>query len=165
MLWVHATQVESTLIVYERLVRPLSGEERDAYCDEVSDVPIELGARPDDVPRTWGDLGRCMDAEYASGRIAVGPDARAIGEALLFPPMAAVPSPFAWANRLVTLGLLPAAVREQYRYGWSDDRTRQLERTLAALRGVRRLSPRVVAWWPDARRVLNDTLRDAVNRR
>ncbi len=154
LLWVHATQVESTLIIYERLVRPLSAEERDAYCEEARDVPIELGARADEVPRTWAALERYMDAEYASGRIAVGPDARVIGDALLFPPMAAVPSPFAWANRLVTLGLLPAEVRAQYRYGWSDDRTRQLDRTLAALRGVRRISPRLVAWWPDARRVL-----------
>ena len=107
------------------------------------------------MPRTWAQLTQYLDAEYTSGRIVVGRDARAIGDALLFPPILAVPSPFAWANRVLTLGLLPDAVRRQYRYGWSDARARQLERTLAALRWVRRASPRLVAWWPDARRVLS----------
>lgn len=152
VLWVHATQIESTLIVYERLVSPLSDEDRDAYCEEASAIAIELGAHTTDVPRSWADLTRYLDAEYASGRIAVGPDARAIGDALLFPPMTAVPSPLAWANRLMTLGLLPAAVREQYRYGWSEERARQFERMVTVLRGVRRASPRRMAWWADARR-------------
>lgn len=152
VLWVHVTQIESTLIVYERLVSPLSAEARDEYCEEASTIAIELGAHPSDVPRSWADLTRCLDAQYASGRIAVGADARAIGDALLFPPVTAVPPPFAWANRLVTLGLLPAAVREQYRYGWNDNRARQFERMLAVLRGVRRASPRRMAWWADARR-------------
>lgn len=155
VLWVHATQVESTLITYERLIRPLSDAERDAYCAEASDIAVELGAFADAVPRTNADLIRYLEGEYASGRIVVGADARAIGDALLFPPMMAVPSPFAWANRLVTLGLLPEAVRQQYRYGWNDDRARQLERVLAALRRMRRISPRAVALWPDARRALN----------
>jgi uncharacterized protein (DUF2236 family) len=154
VLWVHATQVESTLIIYERLIQPLSGDERDAYCAEVSDIAVELGAPADAVPRTSTDLMRYLEGEYASGRIAVGADARMIGDALLFPPMMAVPSPLAWANRLVTLGLLPDSMRQQYRYGWNADRARQLERVLTALRRVRRLSPRVVACWPDARRVL-----------
>jgi uncharacterized protein (DUF2236 family) len=82
----------------------------------------------------------------------VGQDARLIGDAVLFPPLTALTGPFAWANRLVTLGLLPAAVRGQYRYGWNDKRTRQLNRTLAVLRVVRRASPRLTALWPDARR-------------
>lgn len=154
VLWVHATQIESTVLIYEQLVRPLSPEERDAYCEETHEVPIELGALAGAVPRTWAELTRYLEAEYASGRIVVGRDARMIGEALLFPPMLAMPLPFAWANRVLTLGLLPDAVRRQYRYGWSDARARQLERTLAALRGVRRASPRLVAWWPHARRVL-----------
>jgi uncharacterized protein (DUF2236 family) len=155
VLWVHVTQVESTLVVYERLIRPLSAGERDAYCAEAGDVAVELGADEDRVPRTWADVRRYLDAEYASGRIVVGPDARGIADAVLFPPMTAVPSPMAWVNRLMTLGLLPAGLREQYRYGWSERRTRQFERVMAWLRRVRRVSPAVVAWWPDARRMSN----------
>jgi uncharacterized protein (DUF2236 family) len=152
VLWVHGTQTESVVLLYEKLFGALTPAERDAYCDEVSEVAIELGAKPDEVPRTWAALGAYLEREYASGRIAVGPDARTIGDALLFPPFTALPSPFAWMNRVITIGLLPANIREQYRYGWSERRARQFHRVLSAIRGLHRITPRVVAWWPEARR-------------
>jgi uncharacterized protein (DUF2236 family) len=152
VLWVHATQVESVLTLYEKLFGPLTPAERDAYCAEASEVAIELGAEPDAVPRSWPALGAYLDREYASGRIAVGPDARAISDALLFPPPTAVPGPLAWINRVITIGLLPHELREQYRYGWNESRGRQFELVLAGMRGVHRISPRALVWWPEARR-------------
>ena len=152
VLWVHATQIESVLMVYEMLFGELTAAERDAYCDEAAEVAIELGAHPELVPRSWPALCSYLEAEYASGRIAVGPDARAISDALLFPPMTAVPWPLTWVNRVITIGLLPAAVRDQYRYGWSDTRAKQFARVMALMRGVHRVSPRALVWWPEARR-------------
>ena len=151
VLWVHATFVDSALLVYDRLIRPLSDEERDAYCQEGAGVALALGANAADVPLSWSSLQQYMETEYASGRITVGADARMIAEAVLFPPLSALTWPAAWTNRMVTLGLLPPSVREQYRYAWNDTRERQLARTLALLRSARRISPRTVALWPDAR--------------
>jgi uncharacterized protein (DUF2236 family) len=116
LLWVHATLIDSVIVLYERIVAPLSPEERD---------PVLRGGRRrghctrrgrDAVPRTWPALQDYLQREYSSGRIVVGDDARRIVEAVLFPPLSAVSGPFAWVNRLVTLGLLPGAVRDQYRY-------------------------------------------------
>jgi uncharacterized protein (DUF2236 family) len=152
VLWVHATQVESVLVVYELLFGELTPADRDAYCLEVSEVAIELGAHEGDVPMSWSALRAYLDREYSSGRIAVGPDARTVSDALLFPPPTAVPFPLDWINRVMTIGLLPAAVRDQYRYGWSDARQRQFARVLSAMRGLHRISPRAVVWWPEARR-------------
>lgn len=152
LLWVHATLIDSVILLYERVIGPLSPEERDAYCVEAADVAIALGAEEDAVPRDWTALQEYLQGEYNSGRIVVGDDARRIVEAVLFPPLSAVSGPFAWVNRLVTLGLLPDAVRDQYRYAWNDRRARQLSRTLGLIRSVRRILPRSVAWWPAARR-------------
>jgi uncharacterized protein (DUF2236 family) len=152
VLWVHATYLESVLIVYERLVAKVPLADRDAYCEEAADTAIALGARPEDVPRSWAALERYLGAEYASGRIAVGPDARLISDAVLFPPLSLVTGPFAWINRLITLGLLPAALRDQYRYRWDSGRERQLGRIFGVLRAVRSVLPRAIAWWPKARR-------------
>jgi len=152
VLWVHATQIESVVMVYEMLFGELTNGERDGYCAEASDVAIELGAQPELVPRTWAALRAYLETEYASGRIAVGPDARAISDAILFPPVTAVPWPLTWINRVISIGLLPADVREQYRYGWSESRAKQFVRVMAMMRGVRRISPRALVWWPEARR-------------
>ena len=151
VLWVHATYLESVLMTYERLVGPVNATDRDAYCEEAAPTALALGADPEAVPRSWAALEQYLAAEYASGRITVGPDARLIADAVLFPPLSLVTGPFAWVNRVVTLGLLPAPVRDQYRYSWNARRDGQLNRTLAALRRVRSVTPRSLALWPKAR--------------
>ena len=152
LLWVHATLIDSVILVYEKLIAPLSAAEKDEYCAEAAGVAVALGVGEDDVPRTWERMQTYLQHEYASGRIVVGDDARRIADAVLFPPLSALSGPFAWVNRLVTVGLLPDALRQQYQFGWSDRRSRQLTRTLAVIRSVRRVMPAAIAWWPDARK-------------
>jgi uncharacterized protein (DUF2236 family) len=152
VLWVHATFLESALLVYERLVAPISAADRDAYCDEAAGVALAIGARPNEVPRTWAALEQYLETEYASGRIVVGDDARLVADAVMFPPLSVITGGPAWFNRLITLGLLPPAVRDQYRYRWDGTRARQFERTVRSMRAVRAVLPRALAWWPDARK-------------
>jgi uncharacterized protein (DUF2236 family) len=151
VLWVHVTFMESAVLVYDRLVAPVSLVDRDAYCDEAAGVALALGARPNEVPRTWSALDHYLQAEYASGRIAVGDNARRVADAVMFPPLSVVTGLPAWINRVVTLGLLPPGIRDQYRYQWTSTRARQFERTIRSMRAVRSVLPRALAWWPDAR--------------
>jgi uncharacterized protein (DUF2236 family) len=151
LLWVHVTFIDSALLMFDTLVAPLTDEEKDQYCSEAVTTAVALGATDEDVPRTWSALRAYMAREYASGRITVGRDAQAIGEAVLFPPLSVVTGPAAWVNRLVTIGLLPEPIRAQYGYLWSDRRARQLDRVIRLLRTARRASPRPVAWWSVAR--------------
>jgi uncharacterized protein (DUF2236 family) len=152
VLWVHATFLQSAMLVYDRLVAPVSEADRDAYCDEAAGVALALGARPNEVPRSWSMLEHYLDAEYASGRIVVGDDARLIADAVMFPPLSLITGVPAWINRVVTLGLLPASVRDQYRYRWDPTRARQFERTMTSMHAMRAILPQALAWWPDARR-------------
>jgi len=152
LLWVHATLLESFPLVYERLVRPLTDAERDAYCAEAVESAVALGARETEVPRTSETLHRYLRERYASGEIVVGPQAREVAAAVLRPPFAAAIAPIAAVNRLVTIGLLPPDIRDQYGFAWSASDARRLERVERNLRRVRRLTPDLVALWPDARR-------------
>jgi uncharacterized protein (DUF2236 family) len=152
VLWVHATFLESALLVYERLIAPVPAADRDAYCDEAAGIALALGARAHDVPRTWRALEQYLETEYASGRIVVGEDARLVADAVMFPPLSLITGVPAWFNRVITVGLLPAPVRDQYRYRWDQRRGRQFERTIRSMRAIRKVLPRQLAWWPDARR-------------
>jgi uncharacterized protein (DUF2236 family) len=154
VLWVHVTLLDSMPLVYERLVAPLSPAERDAYCREAAGVAIDLGARSEDVPMTWTAARACLDRMYASGTLVVSPQAKTLARALIEPSFAAVVRPLARLNRLVTFGLLPADIRAQYGIAWSAADAAALERWLDRIRRVRRLAPRAVAWWADARRAL-----------
>ena len=151
LLWVHATLVESVVLAYDTLVSPLSPADRDAYCKEAADVAVSLGAREAEVPHRWEGLEAYLAGMYDSGRIVVGSDARVLADAVLFPPMALLSGPAAWGNRVLTLGMLPADVRDQYGYAWSSTRARQFSRVARTIRGLRRLAPSVLAEWRAAR--------------
>jgi uncharacterized protein (DUF2236 family) len=152
VLWVHATLMESVPLVFERLVGPLSETEHDEYCRAAAPVAVTLGARDEDVPRSRAALRRYLDDAYCSGRIVVGPTARELARALMRPRGRAVVAPAAWANDLLTVGLLPAAIREQYGFPWSARREQALSVVVGGIRGLRRRTPDRLALWKDARR-------------
>ena len=78
VLWVHLTLIESIPLAYERFVGPVSDQERDSYCAESAWVATALGARPADVPVTWGHASEQLARMYASGTLRVGSQARAL---------------------------------------------------------------------------------------
>jgi len=152
VLWVHLTLMESLPLAYELLVGTLTPAERDDYCAEAASAPIELGARPAEVPHSWDDAQRCIARVRASGAIAVGRDARRLCRSVLHPSVGWLLGPTAWINRTVTVGLLPADLREQYHLEWTARHQRAFNVIVPMLRTSRRALPDVIALWPEARR-------------
>ena len=151
VLWVHLTLLESIPLVYDLLVAPLSDAERDAYCAEAAPVAIALGADPAQVPRTWNEMRAEVARRHASGEIVVGPQARELGRIVIAPGIGRLVPPAGWLNRLVTMGLLPAHIREQYGFAWNGRRQRTFERVVPIVRAARRRLPDRVALWAEAR--------------
>jgi uncharacterized protein (DUF2236 family) len=151
LLWVHATLLDSILFVYDLLVAPLSEEERDQYCVDSADVAVALGVRANEVPRCWRELQTYMHREYEAGSVAVSGQARDLAAALLSPVSSRAAAPFTGLTTLLAAGLLPAQVRRDYGFPWSRRRQHTFAMTVGVLRGTRRLLPRSIAWWPQAR--------------
>lgn len=148
LCWVHLTLLQSVPLIYEQIVGPLTPAERDAYCEESAWVPIALGARDDEIPRTWDASTRAIDEMLASGTLAIGADARAIADALITPPLSALIWPVRRLQRRITIGTLPSALRDAYGLTrMSSD----LDRTFRRLRRIRRAVPDRIAHWSVAR--------------
>lgn len=125
LLWVWATLVDTAVHVYELAVGPLSFEEREGYMLESRGLAQGVGVPMEMCPTNWSDF-----VDYFNGVVendlVVTKGARAVALGVLSPPLplgaghvAALPL------RVVTAGLLPPSVREQYGLGWSDfDETR-----------------------------------------
>lgn len=152
VLWVHLTLLDSIVLVYERLVAPLTDADRDAYCRDAAPTVIALGARESEIPMTWRAAGEALANAYATGRIVVGAQARDLAHAVLVPPVPRVIAPIFSMNRLVTIGLLPDVIRRQYGYDWNAARERRFARMTRLIRGIRRVAPGVLAHWRAARR-------------
>lgn len=153
VLWVHATLLDSIPLVYGELVQPLSEAECDQYFVDAAAIAIELGARPHDVPRTSAALGLYLDQMYATRSIAVTAQARELAAAVLAPPFAPLVAPVAWINRLATVGWLPERIRAGYGFAWTPRQERTLRMTIKTLRLCRRVTPRALALWPEAKHV------------
>ena len=158
VLWVHATLLDSLPRVYEAIVSPITDSERDAWCRESAPVARALGAG-DDVPESWAEAQAYMSAMLSSGRIVVSDTARDLAADVLAPRFSALVAPWRAMNRIVTVGLLPPALRTQYGFVWSVKDEARLSRTLQGLRTLRRLTPDMLALWPDARRARHASAR------
>lgn len=145
LLWVHTTLIQSMIETYERLVGPLTPEERDLYSAASASVPVALGARMDEVPTTWEGIGRHVTTTIEDGSIVAGTQALALRDALLTNGPARFVPPARWMNRLLTVGWLPASVRTSYGLVWDDRQERALRQVTTAIRRARRLSPDFLA--------------------
>jgi uncharacterized protein (DUF2236 family) len=151
LAWVHATLIDMNVRVYELCVTPLPVEDRDRYCAEASAIEEPLGIPPGRLPRSFADLRRYMDAMLASGEIAVTDTARALAAAVVRPPVPRVAEPALWFVRLVTAGLLPPMIRNDYGFPWGPRHERMLRLSARLIRTVLPLTPSLARHWPAAR--------------
>ena len=150
--WVHATLLDSIPLTYEALFGPLSAEEWERYCVEAALMEPLLDIPPGLLPRTPRELDTYMREVLGSGRIAITDRSRAVARAVLFPPRWRLLWPALRPVQLLTIGLLPDAVRRAYGFEWTQRDARALIRWTRALKLMLRLLPAFVRQWPSARK-------------
>ena len=151
LAWVHLTLLDSMPLTYSRFVRPLSAAEHDAYCRESQPSARRLGIPDELLPDTAGEVARQLGLALTDGRLAVGRAARALARDILSPAGARLAWPLGNLNRLITIGLLPPALREAYELEWTVGDERKLERWTARLRAFSRHAPERLRRWRIAR--------------
>jgi uncharacterized protein (DUF2236 family) len=88
----------------------------------------------------------------AEGEIVVTDQARALARDILYPPFQSAYWPIARIMRLMTAGTLDPRLRAGYGLPWNDGEARALARWTRMVRGVRAMSPAVIARWRASRR-------------
>jgi uncharacterized protein (DUF2236 family) len=125
-LWVHATLVDSTIVVADAWLKPLSPERRSRYYAETLPIGRAFGIPPPLLPADLGAFEAYLDSAMApSGAVQVGPTARELADAVLHPPLRPVVPALGWVPRAAyawtlwpSVGLLPARIRDAYGLGW-----------------------------------------------
>ena len=152
--WVHATLVDSFLRAYELYVRPLSPDERDAYCAESAGIERLLHIPAGSLPRRAVELEAYMATRLGGGEIRVTDTARDLAREILFPPMSAPAWPALVVLRLATIGLLPLPLREAYGFAWDSRRAAALSASAFVIRHLLPAVPAPLRHWPAARAAL-----------
>jgi uncharacterized protein (DUF2236 family) len=134
LLWVWATLVDTSLLMYELVREPLTPEERTEFLLESTLVAEGCGVPPECCPTTWGDFEQYVE-RMVNEELRVTDAARAVATAALVPPLPGVLARLsATPQQLATVGLLPAALRRQFGYDWDRARQRRLDHLLALAR-------------------------------
>jgi uncharacterized protein (DUF2236 family) len=136
LLWVQATLVDTVLVMYRTLFRPLSLEEQDRYYQESKSSARLLGLSTSDMPETVLDLQRYVDEVVHSNRLAATPQSRELAQQVLFPPAPTIFRPLMHLNAQLTCGLLPQPVREIYGMEWSKRQQRIFDWSMSSLRTI-----------------------------
>ena len=137
LLWVHATLWETSLEIFEMVVRPLSAAEKDAYWEETKRFAALFGIPDELMPPDWPAFRRYWDGMLASDVIRVSPTARDLADFLLRAPAWWLEPAWQWL-RVMTARLLPPRLRAEFGLGFGPLERAVSETSLAALRA---------GWW------------------
>ena len=148
LLWVHATLVDSALVTYERFVQRLSPGDREQFYQESKLLGELLRIPRSRFPDRLADFKTYVQGMIDGGPVRVGEQARALGRLVLRPRLRLLPGPAMIPFEIVTAGLLPPALREQYGLPWGAAQQRAFRVAVAAVPKVVRLTPPVLRVWP-----------------
>ncbi len=142
--WVWATLVDTGYLVYAMVRGPLAAPELERFYEESKLMAYGCGVPVGSCPETWSDFQAYIDAVVAND-LHVSAAARSVAHATMVPPL---PDPVGRLvtvpHQLITVGLLPATLREQFGYEWDAGRQRRLERWITGARVVSHALPRPV---------------------
>ncbi len=148
LLWVHATLVDSALLTYETFVHPLPAREREQFYQESKLLGSLLGIPEDRFPEGIRDFHAYIERMLADGTVRVSPQALELGRLVVRPRVLRLPGPLFVPLEIVTTGLLPPALREQYGLAWNRPQQRLYRLALRAVPRIVAVTPPVLRVWP-----------------
>jgi uncharacterized protein (DUF2236 family) len=151
LLWVNLTSVDSWLLAYDRFVAPLSERQAATYYTE-SIQPGPLWGIPSHLfPPSLAAMRDYLDERVALGEVAVSGQARALAGSILRPPIWWVPGLLSGPTALVTVWLLPPAIRAGFGLALTPRQERAARRLAAASRWLVPRLPSALRAVPAAR--------------
>jgi uncharacterized protein (DUF2236 family) len=148
LMWVHATLVDSALVTYETFVRRLAAGEREDFYQESKVLGELLGTPRDSFPATLDDFASYMERMMDGGPVKVEGRALELARQVLRPRLRLLPGRAMIPFEIVTAGLLPTALREQYGLVWGRSQERVFRLFTIAVPKLVAVTPPILRVWP-----------------
>ncbi len=166
--WVHATLIETALLVHDLVLTPLTREDREQYLAEARRFAGFFGIPSACLPQDWAEFTAYTEAMRRSDTLTVSAAAQRIAREL-FGAAAWLRMP-TW-YRALTARMLPERLRDPFGFAYGDEEQIAAERALARIRRLYPLLPqrlRYVGPYQEARNRLagrpHDPMTKLVNR-
>jgi uncharacterized protein (DUF2236 family) len=150
LLWVHATLIDTSLLIYQRYVARLADSERASYYEEMKLLGEAYGIPRGRMPADYAAFRAYFERMLGDG-LRVTDTLRDVTDAVLRPPLPFVARPIVEMFRLVTVGTLPEALRGELGLSWGPARQRLLDASTVTIRNLMPLLPGLMRYFPPAR--------------
>ena len=150
LMWVWATLLDTSLLVYRRYVGSLTRDEVHRYYQEQTRFAVACGVPAGTWPRDYQAFREYFEATVED-ELHPTEDSRRIAAAVLGSGVPLPLRPVSAALNLATVGLLPPTLRERFGYEWGPGRGALLEASSFTLRQGLRLLPSPLRELPAAR--------------
>jgi uncharacterized protein (DUF2236 family) len=139
-LWVIVCLFSAAQAVYERFIRPLTDDERNALWQEYLDLAALLGYPPHLAPRSYSACRQYLQQRIDTARLSDEQRELAINAGLRIPVRRRFRPLLAVVQCTVT-GLLPARLRGLYGLRWTPVTAIAFDLLVAATRGLHAVTP------------------------
>jgi uncharacterized protein (DUF2236 family) len=137
--WVHSTLTETTIMVHDLILPPLTADERDRLYAESRVYAALFGIPEHLMPKRWADFVAYNEEMLSSNILSVGDAAREVVAQIFAPQEAGWRVP-RWYRDL-TAHLLPHTLRSAFGLGYSQVQRRRAERAIARIRWLYPMLP------------------------
>ena len=143
LFWVHATLIDTAVLMYELCIRELSYAEKDQYYQETRRFARLFGIEDAYIPPDWAAFEAYNRKMWQSDVLAVGEPARQLRRYLFTSPKPSHRPLFRWVE-VMTAGIMPDRLRDEYDLPWRAADQRLFQASLLVLQQVYpRLPPRL----------------------
>ncbi|MBA2516676.1 MAG: DUF2236 domain-containing protein [Solirubrobacterales bacterium] len=124
LMWILASLVDSSLLVYEKYVRRLSRHERNAYWQDYKVIGNLFALEDHEMPDTIEDFDAYMRDMLTGEDLFITDEARELAVRIVMkPPVPFKARPLLELANQITVGLLPSRIRRGYGLRWDPVRS------------------------------------------
>jgi uncharacterized protein (DUF2236 family) len=134
--WVYATLIETALVAYEKVLRPLTPQQREQYYRESQLFAGLFGIPKECLPQNWTAFSAYFSAMVQSDTLSISNATRSVARRLLTGTGLWLPVPGSYQD--LTIGLLPPPLRGRFGFCFGDTQRWEIDRAVAL---TRRLYP------------------------
>lgn len=135
LMWVWATLVDTSLVVYDKFVRHLAHDEKEQFYKDSKRILPLLGGKPQEAPSSVKDFSNYMEEMVNDGKVKVGREAKELAPYIMLKQFPKI-KPYSLFMSQIAIGLLPETIRNQYGFSWNPLQQSFLDTTAAASRLV-----------------------------
>lgn len=135
LFWVHATLIDTALMVHDLVVHPLSAADKEAYYQESKRFAQLFGIEEHHMPTDYPAFERYNRQMWESPRLTVIRPALEIARFLERPPHPTMAPFWRWYMG-ITAGLLPPKIRDQFELGWDEHAQKVFDSSIRSLRAL-----------------------------